>query len=96
MPDTVVVHCKKHEYDVYIGRPGPWGNPFIEGKDGTRKHVIEKFRIWFLTSKDERAIWMRSNIRTLSGKRLGCWCSPLPCHGNILAFYADYDKNKYF
>lgn len=26
--DTLVVHCKKAPYDVYIGRPGPWGNPF--------------------------------------------------------------------
>ena len=21
-----VVHCKKEPFDVYIGRPGPWGN----------------------------------------------------------------------
>jgi len=20
----------------------------------------------------------------LKGKRLGCWCAPLPCHGDIL------------
>lgn len=31
---TTVVHCKKQKYDIYIGRPGKWGNPFIIGKEG--------------------------------------------------------------
>ena len=26
--DHLVVHCKKANYDVYIGRPSKWGNPF--------------------------------------------------------------------
>jgi hypothetical protein len=30
----LVVHCKKARYDVYIGRPSPWGNPFSH-KQGT-------------------------------------------------------------
>jgi len=94
--ETLVVHCKKHEFDIYIGRPGPWGNPFREGVDGSRRQVIEQFRIWFLTSQDEKAIWMRNNVRNLAGKRLGCWCSPKPCHGTVLAFYSTYDKNLFF
>ena len=32
-----VVHCKKEAFDVYIGRPSNWGNPFVIGRDGTRK-----------------------------------------------------------
>ncbi len=32
-----VVHCKKERYDIYIGRGGKWGNPFIIGKDGDRE-----------------------------------------------------------
>ena len=31
---TQVVHCKKSEYDVYIGRPALWGNPY-SSKKGT-------------------------------------------------------------
>ncbi len=38
-----VVHCKRKTYDVYIGRPGKWGNPFEIGKDGNRAEVIEKY-----------------------------------------------------
>ena len=30
-----VVHCKKEPYDVYIGRPSKWGNPYSH-KDNTK------------------------------------------------------------
>jgi hypothetical protein len=38
-----VVHCKKEKYNVYIGRPSKWGNPFTHWPDGTTlaKHVVE-------------------------------------------------------
>lgn len=74
-----VVHCKKEYYDVYIGRPGIWGNPFILGKDGNREEVIVKYREWILTQPK-----LLSKLSELKGKVLGCWCSPLPCHGDIL------------
>jgi len=41
-----VVHCKREAYDVYVGRPGPWGNPFRIGVDGYRQEVIEKYEAW--------------------------------------------------
>lgn len=41
-----IVHCKKEPYDIYIGRPGKWGNPFTIGKDGTREEVIVKYEEW--------------------------------------------------
>ena len=76
-----VVHCRRAPYDVYIGRPGPWGNPFLIGRDGDRLEVIEKYRAWLLTRPElvERA------KRDLAGKVLGCWCAPLTCHGDVLA-----------
>ncbi|PIW12451.1 MAG: hypothetical protein COW35_01440, partial [Candidatus Infernicultor aquiphilus] len=39
-------------YDVYIGRPSKWGNPFTIGKDGTRSEVIEKYRIWLMKNQN--------------------------------------------
>ena len=80
-----VVHCKRAKFDVYIGRPGPWGNPFQIGKDGTRAEVIAKFREWFLSQPQmvERA------KRELRGKVLGCWCSPQTCHGDVLSEMAN-------
>lgn len=79
-----VVHCRKEIYDEYIGRPSRWSNPFVIGPDGTREDVIEKFEIYYL--QDE---WMQAHIGELKNKVLGCWCDPLPCHGDILAKYAE-------
>lgn len=76
---TKVVHCKKEKYDVYIGRPSKWGNPFIIGRDGTREEVIEKYREYIMQRPD-----LLSDLHELKGKVLGCWCKPKPCHGDVL------------
>lgn len=79
MPQAQVVHCKTDRYDVYIGRPSIWGNPFSIGQDGTRKEVIAKYRAWITTQPD-----LLERLSELKGKILGCWCSPLSCHGEVL------------
>ena len=76
---TKIVHCKKEKYDIYIGRPSKWGNPFEVGKDGTRKEVIEKYKKYILSNKK-----LLNSLYELEGKTLGCWCKPKPCHGDIL------------
>jgi len=76
---TRVVHCKKEDYDVYIGRPGLWGNPFIIGEDGSREEVIDKYRQYLLGNRA-----LMDSLHMLKGKTLGCWCAPLPCHGDVL------------
>lgn len=77
---TFVVHCKRDTYDIYIGRPSKWGNPFVIGKDGTREEVLEKYQDWILKQPQ-----LLADLHELRDKRLGCWCDPLPCHGRILA-----------
>lgn len=52
MSGIKVVHCKKNSYDVYIGRPSKWGNPFSIGRDGSREEVIEKYREWIESQPD--------------------------------------------
>ncbi len=74
-----VVHCKCEPYDVYIGRPSKWGNPFSVGKDGTRETVIKKYKFWIMLQPE-----LISSLHELKGKILGCWCSPLLCHGDVL------------
>ncbi|RME81276.1 MAG: DUF4326 domain-containing protein [Caldilineae bacterium] len=81
---TTVVHCKRDEYDVYIGRPSKWGNPFVVGRDGDRETVIQKYREWIM-EQDE----LLADLHELRGKRLGCWCAPKACHGDVLAELAD-------
>lgn len=84
---TRVVHCKKSPYDVYIGRPSDWGNPFVIGKDGDRADVIEKYRRWIMRQPDLLA---RAK-KELRGQRIACWCKPEACHGDVLAEIADAD-----
>ncbi len=76
---TSVVHVKHSDYDVYIGRPSKWGNPFEIGKDGKRGEVIVKFQEWILANPH-----LLNDLHELKGKKLGCWCSPKRCHGDVL------------
>eukprot|EP01125_Pyxidicula_operculata_P018733 TRINITY_DN6686_c0_g1_i1.p1 TRINITY_DN6686_c0_g1~~TRINITY_DN6686_c0_g1_i1.p1 ORF type:complete len:415 (-),score=91.51 TRINITY_DN6686_c0_g1_i1:117-1361(-) len=80
----LVVHSKKSPYDVYIGRPGPYGNPFKIGPDGDREEVISKYRDWVTTSEEGKLVLAKAMIE-LPGKVLACWCSPEHCHGHVLA-----------
>lgn len=72
-------------YDVYIGRPSPWGNPYKIGQDGTRQEVLAKFRTYL----DKHPQLVRQARVALKGKRLGCYCHPLPCHGDIWVQYIE-------
>lgn len=87
MPTTVVNRKHTQIYDVYIGRPTLYGNPFRLGTDGDRATVITKFRVWFFSPEQAG---LREIIRaTLTDKVLGCWCAPQPCHGHVYAEYCN-------
>jgi hypothetical protein len=79
-----VVHFRKAPYNVFIGRPSKWGNPYVVGRDGTREQVIAKYVAWLRTQPD-----LLECIEELRGKVLGCWCKPAACHGDVLAELAN-------
>lgn len=79
-----VTHCKRGIYDVYGGRPGALGNPFVVGRDGTREQVIARFEEHLLVTPALLAL-----LPDLRGKIIGCWCAPRPCHCDVLAWYAN-------
>ncbi len=81
---TTVVNMKEEGYDVRIDRKTKWGNPFVLGKDGPREEVIRLYSDWIQDQKH-----LLDALSELKGKRLGCWCSPAACHGDILAKLAD-------
>ena len=86
MATNGVVHCKAAKYDVYVGRPSKWGNPFNIGRDGDRRAVIEKHAEWLLTGDGQ---YLLPQLKELKGKTLGCYCSPNPCHADILVRLAN-------
>lgn len=88
---TTVVNIRgkgRRACDVYIGRPSKWGNPFKIGRDGNRETVIDRYRGYLVSKVNEGSITL-SDLAGLSGKRLGCYCAPEPCHGDVLADLAD-------
>jgi hypothetical protein len=78
-------------FDVYVGRPhprygsGPWGNPFVIGRDGDRAEVLAKYSEWLA----EQPRLRERAMQELRGKVLGCWCVPEGCHAEILAAVAN-------
>lgn len=85
---TIVVNVRKTPCDVYIGRGSPFGNPFIIGKDGTREEVIEKYEKYFYEKIVEDDHFLQQVI-SLYSKRIGCYCAPLACHGDIIKQYLE-------
>lgn len=82
---------------VYVGRPTPWGNPFIVGLFGRGSEreywdaakCVEMFR--FSTCQTDRAGIFTDfemneiDLRPLRGKDLACWCRlGQPCHADVL------------
>ena len=78
----LVVHCKRAKYDVYIGRPSKWGNPFPVAEHG-REACIMKYRAW-LWDRAQNEPELVKDLASLHGKVLGCWCDPHDCHGHVL------------
>lgn len=83
--------------NVYIGRAGVvfvekerypkessvFANIFKVGKDGTRDEVIKKYEE-YMREKLKGDDNLKKQLMVLKGKRLGCWCKPEGCHGDVL------------
>lgn len=89
MSKTTVINVRSGEkYDVYMGRGGPFGNPYVIGPDGDRAEVIRKFRIDFYERLRLDPEW-KAKVEALQGKVLACHCAPLDCHSDVYVEYLD-------
>lgn len=80
---TVVNRHHKIPYDVYVGRGTPWGNPYPVS-EGSRESVIRRYEEYLRKNGE-----LISQLDELQGLVLACSCAPRPCHGDILAAFAD-------
>ena len=87
MTDLRVVNIRREPYDVYIGRGSMFGNPFPITKEHTRQMVIDWYREWFYDQL--RIPEFREAVENLRGKRLGCYCKPAQCHGDIIVEFLE-------
>jgi hypothetical protein len=78
----------------YIGRGSYWGNPHSMFEEGdSREEVIRKYKYDFDYEKFPNK--KKSEVYKLAGKRLGCFCKPESCHGDVLADYLNsWDDGK--
>ncbi len=72
---------------VYVGRPSRWGNPYRVSKTKTRDRSIREFQTYAELKDFYEPDW----LEPLRGKDLVCWCSPLPCHADVLLRMANED-----
>eukprot|EP00931_Biecheleriopsis_adriatica_P005767 TRINITY_DN107251_c0_g1_i1.p1 TRINITY_DN107251_c0_g1~~TRINITY_DN107251_c0_g1_i1.p1 ORF type:complete len:280 (+),score=54.30 TRINITY_DN107251_c0_g1_i1:100-840(+) len=111
---ALVTNVHNNRCKVYVGRPDAnpkgrgkptsghprwgWGNPFSMGGGASRGSVIRQYTNWILAP--ERSDLRDEARRELQGKTLGCFCSPLSCHGHVLALIAntksDEELRSYF
>lgn len=85
---TRVVNLYKEPYDIYIGRPRKgeesiWHNPFVVGVDGERGECVKLYEPYIRTKLESGEIPL-SELKKLKGMRLGCFCKPQDCHGDVL------------
>jgi len=76
---------------IYVGRPSALGNPFIVGRDGPAGSLIEPYRSWLaerISQKDTKVLAalqeIKSQVEAQGSITLVCWCSPNPCHANVI------------
>ncbi len=100
--ETKVVNIKTDKCDVKICRrpdgsiPAPpkagcFGNPFFlkdVNNDEERAECIAKFREYFYKRIEVDQNFKKA-VEGLRGKKLGCFCAPKPCHGDVYKEYLD-------
>lgn len=92
-----VVNLRSGEpYDIYIGRSGHgmegyFGNPVayrqvcpvcedVHTRKGSTLPCFDRYA----TSRAVSDPTYRARVKELLGKKLACFCSPSPCHGEVL------------
>ena len=99
MPERIQLRRAKGwrlpENAVNCARPGPWGNPFVVGRDGTREDCVRLHKTLMCgyvcltckaTIEEQKAAleYSVAHIDELRGKDLACWCKGKPCHCDTL------------
>jgi hypothetical protein len=76
---------------TYIGRGSPFGNLLVIGKDGTREEVIAWYRHWLRNKLLEKDPVVEKAFKALTkDSKLLCFCSPKPCHGEVIKEYWEF------
>lgn len=84
-----VININSNEpFDIYVGRPSRFGNPFTHHQHlggnliivDTREEAIIRYEEWIYSQPE----LIGAAKQELKNKILACHCVPLECHANIL------------
>lgn len=75
---------------TYVGHAGSrhswprsdFANPFVKQADTDREAMVRRYSAWL---NDQPELLARISAGELTGRALGCWCAPQPCHADVLA-----------
>jgi hypothetical protein len=94
---TKVVNLKYSEYDVFIGRPSKYGNPWPITRNRSRAEACRLHKAWLAGEVEapngQKPPTREKIISELKGKRLGCYCFPCQCHGDTYVEICEETKN---
>lgn len=76
-----VVNIWDSAYDVFIGRPSIWGNPYHVSLGRDKCIALYREYVWAQIYSNKISIPM---LLSLDGLRLGCFCKPQACHGDVI------------
>ena len=102
---TTLINYRTYNLDrskvIPIDRRSIFGNPFKVGKDGTREEVIRKYKKYFYRriqedTKFKAAVYKLKSetLGCIECMGLGCWCTPLPCHGDVIIEYLEGENDR--
>lgn len=97
--ETKVVNIYANQYDFYIGRAGKgrdgyFGNPHpigdcsICGRFHDRPDCLSEYKKDF-DLRIENDLEFRTRVLALKGSRIGCFCKPKDCRGDIIKEWLD-------
>ncbi|WP_431928463.1 DUF4326 domain-containing protein [Amycolatopsis tucumanensis] len=80
---------------TYIGHRGnrhswpesDFANPFVKEGKTDRAAMVRHYREYLDGRPD-----LLDRLGELSGRALGCWCAPEPCHGDVLLEHLEGDR----
>jgi hypothetical protein len=58
-----------------------FANPFLRQAGTDRPGMVRRYRQWLADQPD---LLRRIREGELTGRALGCWCAPEPCHADVL------------
>jgi Domain of unknown function (DUF4326) len=83
---TLAVPAEEKKMDTLATR-SVWGTePDVED-------AIQKFQKYF-TERIEKDSEFKRRVLALAGKRLGCFCKPKACHGDVIADWLNKMEEK--